>query len=40
MFYLRKIKELKGYCFFQNYKWDESACKLFEQNNLMVENQC
>lgn len=35
MFYLRKIKELKGYRFFQNYKWDESACKLFEQNNLI-----
>ena len=35
MLALRKIKELKGYRFFQNFKWDESACKLFTQNNLI-----
>lgn len=35
MLALRKIKELKGYRFFQNYKWDESGCKLFAQNNLI-----
>lgn len=35
MLALRKIKELKGYRFFQNFKWDESACKLFNQNNLI-----
>lgn len=35
MLVLRKIKELKGYRFFQNFKWDESGCKLFDQNNLI-----
>lgn len=35
MFSLRKIKELKGYRFFQDYKWDENACKLFDKNNLI-----
>lgn len=35
MFSLRKIKELKKYRFFQDYKWDENACKLFEKNNLI-----
>lgn len=35
MLVLRKIKELKGYRFFQNFKWDESSCKLFDQNNLI-----
>ena len=35
MLALRKIKELKGYRFFQNYRWDESGCKLFAQNNLI-----
>lgn len=35
MLVLRKIKELKGYRFFQNFKWDESGCKLFNQNNLI-----
>ena len=35
MLILRKIKELKGYRFFQNFKWDESGCKLFNQNNLI-----
>ena len=35
MLVLRKIKELKGYRFFQNFKWDESDCKLFDRNNLI-----
>lgn len=35
MISLRKIKELKGYRFFQDFKWDESDCKLFAQNNLI-----
>ena len=35
MFSLRKIKELKGYRFFQDYKWDENTCKLFEKYNLI-----
>lgn len=35
MFSLRKIKELRGYRFFQNYTWDESACKLFERYNII-----
>jgi len=35
MLYLRKIKELKGYRFFQDYRWDENSCKLFAQNNLI-----
>lgn len=35
MFSLRKIKELKKYRFFQDYKWDENACKLFDKNNLI-----
>lgn len=35
MYSLRKIKELKEYRFFQNYKWNESDCKLFTQNNLI-----
>ena len=30
MYSLRKIKELKKYRFFQNYKWDEADCKLFK----------
>jgi wobble nucleotide-excising tRNase len=32
---LRKLKELKGYRFFQDFKWNESNCKLFERNNLI-----
>lgn len=35
MLILRKIKEIKGYRFFQNFKWDESGCKLFDQNNFI-----
>lgn len=35
MLSLRKIKELKGYRFFQSYVWDESACKLFERSNII-----
>lgn len=35
MYKLRKIKELKGYRFFQEFKWDESNCALFNQNNLI-----
>ena len=35
MFFLHKIKELKGYRFFHDYKWDESCCSLFAQNNLI-----
>lgn len=35
MLVLRKIKELKGYRFFQDFKWDESGCKLFDRNNLI-----
>lgn len=35
MLVLRKIRELKEYRFFQNFKWDESGCKLFDQNNLI-----
>lgn len=35
MYRLRKIKELKGYRFFQNFKWDENNCSLFNQNNLI-----
>ena len=35
MLTLRKIKELKGYRFYQNFHWDESGCKLFEKNNLV-----
>ncbi len=29
MYSIRKIKELKNYRFFQNYKWDEGNCKFF-----------
>ena len=35
MYSLRKIKELKKYRFFQNYKWDEDNCKLFKRYNLI-----
>lgn len=35
MYSLRKIKELKDYRFFQNYKWDEDGCKLFKRYNLI-----
>ena len=35
MYSLRKIKELKRYRFFQNYKWDEDNCKLFKKYNLI-----
>lgn len=35
MLSLRKIKELNGFRFFQNYKWDENDCKLFNQNNII-----
>ena len=35
MYRLRKIKELKGYRFFQEFKWDENNCALFNQNNLI-----
>lgn len=35
MYYLRKVKEIKGYRFFKDYKWDEDACKLFNQYNLI-----
>ncbi len=35
MYSLRKIKELKKYRFFQNYKWDEDNCKLFKKYNLI-----
>jgi len=34
MYKLRKLKELKGYRFFQDFKWDES-CHLFARNNLI-----
>ena len=34
MYKLLKLKELKGYRFFQDFKWDES-CKLFARNNLI-----
>ena len=35
MFSLRKINELRGYRFYQDFKWDESNCKLFEKNNII-----
>lgn len=35
MYQLRKIKEIKGYRFFQDYKWDENNCKLFDRNNII-----
>ena len=35
MYSLRKIKELKKYRFFQNYRWDEADCKLFKKYNLI-----
>lgn len=35
MYSLRKIKELKAYRFFNDFQWDENACKLFAQNNLI-----
>ncbi len=35
MLSLRKIKELKGYRFFQSYRWDENNCRLFERNNIV-----
>lgn len=35
MYSLRKIRELKNYRFFQNFKWDENDCSLFEKFNLI-----
>ncbi len=35
MYRLGKIKELKGYRFFQEFKWHENNCALFNQNNLI-----
>lgn len=35
MYRLIKIKELKGYRFFQDFKWDECNCALFNQNNII-----
>ena len=35
MYSLRKIKELKNYRFFKDYKWDEDDCKLFKKYNLI-----
>lgn len=35
MYKLLKVKELTGYRFFQNYKWDESDCPLFNTNNII-----
>lgn len=35
MYQLRKIKELNGYRFFQEFRWDENNCTLFNQNNLI-----
>lgn len=35
MYRLCKIKDLKGYRFFQNFRWDETNCRLFNQNNLI-----
>ena len=35
MYRLYKIKDLQGYRFFQNFKWDETNCQLFNQNNLI-----
>ena len=35
MYRLYKIKDLRGYRFFQNFRWDEANCRLFNQNNLI-----
>ena len=35
MYALRKIKELKGYRFFQDFHWNENGCDLFSHNNLI-----
>lgn len=35
MYRLLKIKELKSYRFFQDYKWDEDNCKLFSRYNII-----
>lgn len=35
MYRLRKIKELKGYRFFQDFKWNEDNCTLFNQYNII-----
>lgn len=35
MYRLCKIKEIKGYRFFQNFRWDDSHCDLFGKNNLI-----
>lgn len=35
MYALRKIKEIKGYRFFQDFHWNENGCDLFSQNNLI-----
>lgn len=35
MYRLCKIKDLRGYRFFQNFRWDEANCRLFNQNNLI-----
>lgn len=35
MYALRKIKELKGYRFFQDFHWNENGCDLFAQNNII-----
>lgn len=35
MYRLYKIKDLRGYRFFQNFRWDETNCRLFNQNNLI-----
>ena len=35
MYRLCKIKDLRGYRFFQDFRWDEGNCRLFNQNNLI-----
>lgn len=35
MYKLVKLKELSGYRFFQNFKWDEESCKLFTRYNII-----
>ncbi len=35
MYRLCKIREIKGYRFFQDFTWDEGRCDLFGQNNLI-----
>ena len=35
MYRLRKIKELKKYRFFQDFKWDENGCNLFDKYNII-----